>query len=327
MSDALFWLAVTGGEALLVVFVLLLIYWLRHSAAGRRDRQAVKRLVETVRKGRPEREAAIDQFLAARMGLEGGERDRTRVAILREELALLQRFAKVYRDRESGDAAQFHLTVEAATAPYLGLSGGAMATGGGEVDPGELEALRQENQRLSEELTVTMETMSRMLSEYSSMFAGGAPSAVSPDTGAGDEAAVAAAEPVGAGPTQAEEQALEANSTLPERPPVELDEQALDISEQAVEPPPAQDSARAEDMTKPEDEPTTEDEPGTEDALLVPAVDEPTTDELAAIAPEAIDELLAEDPLEEDLGGLFDQDELAALEGEEEKTEESTIAI
>ena len=38
----------------------------------------------------------------------------------------------------------------------------------------EIERLKAENERLSEELRVTMDTMGRMLNEYSSMFAGGA---------------------------------------------------------------------------------------------------------------------------------------------------------
>lgn len=332
MNDALFWLAVTGGEVLLVTFVLLLVYWIRHSAAGRRDRQAVKRLVETVRQGRAEREAVIDQFLTERMGLAGGERDRARVGILRDELALLQRFAKVYRDRVAGDAAQFHLAVEAAVSPYLALSNGGVAAAGVETDQGELEALRKENQRLSEELTVTMETMSRMLSEYSSMFAGSATTAAPPEAGAGGEAKDLTPEPADAGPVQEEAEtaaAPEQADALPERPPVALDEQALDISEQMAEASLVQEPLpdESKDSVGTEQEPATEDSPATEEEQALSAADEPAVEELEAIEPEAIDELLAEDPLEEDLGGLFDQDEIAALESEEEKTEESTIAI
>ena len=56
------------------------------------------------------------------------------------------------------------------------------------IDRAEIEALRAENLRLSEELTVTMETMSRMLSEYSTLFAGGVPggSVSSPGPATGD---------------------------------------------------------------------------------------------------------------------------------------------
>ena len=94
------------------------------------------------------------------------------MALLREELRLLQRFADTYRRRDSASAAQFQLDVEAALAPYLDLSGagGAAAVPEATVDLSEMEALRERNVRLSEELSVTMDTMSRMLSEYSTMF-------------------------------------------------------------------------------------------------------------------------------------------------------------
>ncbi|RMG37393.1 MAG: hypothetical protein D6720_03320 [Gammaproteobacteria bacterium] len=338
MKDALFWLAVTGGEVLLVVFVLLLIYWVRHSAAARRDRRAVKQLVEKVRQGRAEREASIDCFLAERMGLEGAERDMARVAILREELALLQRFAQVYRDRLANDAGQFHIAVEAATAPYLELRGGGAGAVGEAVDPAELEALRQENQRLSEELTVTMETMSRMLSEYSSMFAGGGVETPAPGDDSGDTTGA---------PTAAAEARASSNDQagLPERSPVALDEQALDISEQpagsAAEPAaemPAVTEASASASSSADIASVTEAISAPDVSLLAEEGSNVTAepeapegvagDELAAVAPEAIDDLLAEDPLEADLGGLFDEDEIAALDDEGEKpADKATIAI
>jgi hypothetical protein len=63
----------------------------------------------------------------------------------------------------------------AALAPYYELEGGGIvvAQEQADEDTSELENLRAENQRLSDELSVTMETMSRMLNEYSTMFTGG----------------------------------------------------------------------------------------------------------------------------------------------------------
>jgi len=274
MTDLMFWLALAGGEVLLLVFVLLLVYWIRHSAMARRDRQAIGRLISAVRAGRAEREAAIGSFLAERMGLQGAELDRARVAMMREELGLLQRFATVYRDRDAGSAAQFHIAVQSALAPWFELSGSGTA-GGSETDDSELEALRQENKRLSEELSVTMETMSRMLSEYSSMFAG---------SDAAPEAVPAEAGEVG-------QDAASGETELPARAAAELDTETLDIGEG-------------------------------EDA---PPVQNEETSEAAAesVEPEAIDELLAEEPLAQDLGGLFDEDELAALDDASETDAEA----
>ncbi|HHI77194.1 MAG TPA: hypothetical protein ENJ94_08475 [Gammaproteobacteria bacterium] len=336
MKDILFWAAIGGGEVLLLLLVLLTIYWWRHSAAARRDRAAVAQLVKAVREGRQAREATIQGFLAEHMGLQGTALDQARVAILREELGLLQRFAAIYGRRDAGAAAQFHLALEAAVAPYLALKGNGAAApvDAGTGDAEELEALRRENQRLSEELSVTMETMSRMLNEYSSMFAGGVPAdaAVSPEA----EAPAAAGEPAtseqpegesveaeAAGETEAEtvaaaasEPASEADGIEPEgapaRAPVELDEAMLDIG--AGEEEPVAVSGESEVATDAE----------VADAAPVEApLEEP-------VAPEAIDELLADDPLADDLGDLFDEEELAALDeasDQEKVDEESAIAI
>jgi hypothetical protein len=166
-------MALAGGELLLIAFVLLLVYWIRHSAIARRDRKAAARLIAQAREGKAEREAAIGRFLSQNMGLSGKALEQLKVAMLREELRLLQRFADTYRRRDSAAAAQFQLSVEAALIPYMELrgSGEATTTDEAKVDDDELKELRARNEHLSEELSITMDTMSRMLSEYSTMFA------------------------------------------------------------------------------------------------------------------------------------------------------------
>jgi len=81
----------------------------------------------------------------------------------------------VYKKRDAGAAAQFDIDLMAALAPYYELEGGGIVVTQEQPDQdiSVLESLRAENQRLSDELSVTMETMSRMLNEYSTMFTGG----------------------------------------------------------------------------------------------------------------------------------------------------------
>jgi len=169
LNGPAFWISLVAAEVVLVVFVLLLVYWIRNIGAARRDREAVNRLVKDVRKQKGEREAAVTAFLSDEMGLADEALASTTAAILREEFRLVQAFASVYSDRDSRSAANFRLNLEQAVAPYFGLKGTVMAGGAG--DAAEIEALRRENARLSQELTVTMDTMSRMLTEYSGMFA------------------------------------------------------------------------------------------------------------------------------------------------------------
>lgn len=181
--DIMTLLMVLGAEIFLVLFVLLLVSWFRNSAAKRRDQKAVAALIKKVKAGKSEREKTLGAFLSTNMGLQGEALEKAKTALMREEWRLLQKFAVTYRDRNAGAAAQFNISAEGALDAYHELSGGTGATvvGSGEAaDDGELEHLRKENARLSEELTVTMDTMSRMLSEYSTMFSGGSGDASNP---------------------------------------------------------------------------------------------------------------------------------------------------
>ncbi|MEZ5585554.1 MAG: hypothetical protein R3E46_00640 [Sedimenticolaceae bacterium] len=169
-------LGALGVELLLLVLVFLAAAFFRNRAAVQRDQRAMRALIARVKKGKPEREEILEQFLAERMGLSEPALTQARVAMLRAELTLLQRFAGVYRNREAALAARFDADLYAALEPYLALAGGLQVEQEtpepGEVGEAELEVLRQENDRLSEELRITMETMSRMLNEYSTMFSG-----------------------------------------------------------------------------------------------------------------------------------------------------------
>ena len=194
-------LALLVAEGVLLLLALLTVSWFRDNARRRRDDQAIETLVARVNQGRAQRESAIEGFLTERMQMSGAPLEQAKVAMVRGELALLQRFAGIYRRRDADAAARFDSELIAALAPYQELEAYAEPLQGEHraLDHAEIEALRAENTRLSEELTVTMETMSRMLNEYSTLFAGGAPggsvSSANPVTGdatdAGDDPEVA----------------------------------------------------------------------------------------------------------------------------------------
>jgi hypothetical protein len=183
-------LALLVAEGVLLLLALLTVSWFRDNARRRRDDQAIETLVARVNKARAERELAIEGFLTERMQMSGTPLEQAKVAMVRGELALLQRFAGIYRCRDADAAARFDTELAAALAPYQRLEAYAEPLQGEQraIDHAEIEALRAENARLSEELTVTMETMSRMLNEYSTLFAGAAPAGSVPpaDPGTGD---------------------------------------------------------------------------------------------------------------------------------------------
>lgn len=172
MNGISLWLGLLGAEIVLVVLLLLLVAWLRNRAMARRDRKAVAMLIKHAREAKSQREQVINDYLMG-LGLQGESLQAGKTRILNEELRLLQRFADTYGKRDAASAAQFFIHAEAALAPYheIGAQGVAeTAPAAGAGDPNELEKLRKENARLSEELSVSMDTMSRMLSEYSTMF-------------------------------------------------------------------------------------------------------------------------------------------------------------
>ncbi|MFM1892016.1 MAG: hypothetical protein RLZ44_1093, partial [Pseudomonadota bacterium] len=217
MSGASLWAAAVGVELLVLLCGVLAIAWWRNQRLRLRDRQAVQSLVAKLRKGRPEREAAIRSFLSERFGLADQALEGAAVPIAKEELRLYQTFANLYLTRDAGAVAGFDLALEAAVAPYWQLQGGVAAEITAEVEPAdnpELEHLRDENRRLSEELQITMNTMSRMLAEYSGMFRASA-DAVAAQAAAAPPPAQSATEETEVARTT-EDAAAEAIAELPE---------------------------------------------------------------------------------------------------------------
>jgi hypothetical protein len=178
------------GELLLLLLALLLVSWMRQRGQRRRDAKAVQVLVERVRQGASERKQALQAFLSRNQGLQGEALTAATTALWRAEVAVLQQFAGIYRDRDAAAAAQFDIRLTAAVAPYhefeVNAESAEPAPDGEAPDPDEVDSLRRENKRLSDELKITMETMSRMLNEYSTMFSGAPP---------GDSPPIAAAPP------------------------------------------------------------------------------------------------------------------------------------
>jgi hypothetical protein len=207
MSDTMItMLALLAAELLLLLLVLLSVAWFRGRAARRRDERAIRLLVTRIRNSRAERETGIERFLDERMGLSGAELEQAKQAILQSELVLLKRFAEVYRGRDADAAARFDADLITALTPYHELKADnvVVASEPAPADNSELEKLREQNQLLSDELSGNMETMSKMLREFSTMFAGSSGDAAAPPAATTEPPADPAAETVPvAGPSQA----------------------------------------------------------------------------------------------------------------------------
>lgn len=190
MNQTLFWIALAGGEVFVVVFILLFIAWFLGMRQKGRDRRAINELVSRWASTRDTRKETLKSMLGSNYALSGPDLERTATELLNAEVRLVNIFSQVYLQRLADEAAVFDKSIGASVDVYHTLSGSSQTTTLESVsepeevveeststiteeveDEDELSHLRAENKRLTEELRVTMETMSRMLNEYSTMFA------------------------------------------------------------------------------------------------------------------------------------------------------------
>lgn len=186
MDSQWLWVLLGVGELLSVLVLLLLVSWFRNQAARRRDKRAISALVAGTRKGKEARLAEISAFLSGQFGMRDEALGLAVRTVYKAEVGLIQAFASTYLQRDAQSAANFRGKIEAGNEPYWALSGEAGAASESAssdateatdtnddvpADDGEIKRLQGENVRLSEELRVTMDTMSRMLTEYSTIFA------------------------------------------------------------------------------------------------------------------------------------------------------------
>lgn len=153
--------------------VLLLINRIIGKSKGKKS---VTELMEKIRADREARKMDIRKGLAA-YGLKDEALEAKVVEIDKRERKFYHRIATMYQNRSDSMLATLNVALEGTTKPYyeLDMQLEAPAEQAGEqqlsgIDPAEMEALHKQNEDLQNELAVTMETIGRMLSEYSSMF-------------------------------------------------------------------------------------------------------------------------------------------------------------
>jgi len=170
------------GELLLISLIAVLALILRGILRRRRDRVAAQSLIQQIKDDEERRNGETRDILEQRFGINGNTLDDLVKAISREEKRFYQTLINLYLKRDARSLENLNVTFEGAVGPYRSLElpqAENPGTPSGDVvtdtalDDAELERLRNENESLSEELRITMDTMGRMLSEYSSMFSGG----------------------------------------------------------------------------------------------------------------------------------------------------------
>ncbi|MCP4992949.1 MAG: hypothetical protein GY934_04055 [Gammaproteobacteria bacterium] len=169
------------GEVLLattlISVVLVILFFIRK----RRDHSAAHKLISHIKDDSARRRMETEKIISERFGLGGDSLHGTVSSINKQETVFYQNMINIYLKRDAAALENLNIAFEGAIDPYrtlepsLGGGGDAVGVegGGGSDLEAEIERLTNENQNLSEELKITMDTMGRMLKEYSTMFAGG----------------------------------------------------------------------------------------------------------------------------------------------------------
>ena len=162
------------GEVTFLMAGALIVIGVSTVVKKRKGRKYLSQMFASVTSDRDNRKKQIREGLAS-YGLEGDNLENKVAEIDKQERLLYKRIAHMYNKRSDMMLSNLPVAVEATTKPYLELNltvvpTEAGAEGSSDIDSEEFRALKEENERLQDELGVTMETIGRMLSEYSSMF-------------------------------------------------------------------------------------------------------------------------------------------------------------
>lgn len=170
ISSLWFWILIEALAATtLIALVLVVLMFIGKS----RDRKAAATIIQKIKEDEARRTAETKKILLHKFGFEDGDAEKHAVRTDRAERVLYQSIINMYLQRDANALEGLNITFETAVEPYRTLTppGGGGASGGSTDESKELKKLKEENKRLSEEIGVTMQTMGRMLSEYSTMFA------------------------------------------------------------------------------------------------------------------------------------------------------------
>ncbi|MCG8006464.1 MAG: hypothetical protein N0C81_02300 [Candidatus Thiodiazotropha lotti] len=231
---------------LVVLSGLLLLFTLLRK---QRIRKAANHLAERVQTDKEKRSERLKKLLEEQYQLQSPQLDQTLHGIVQTEMTLYQNMLNGFLKDDQVYLQQIDVDVENLVLAYQALAGNVSAAGGSDdVSSDEVEALKAENERLAEELRVTMDTMGRMLNEYSTMFADGdggfpaeATAVVSEEVSAASDqvqpvAAEKAAEPPPAEAAASTETDSDDDMVIPDMTEEELTESSLsELEEESIE--------------------------------------------------------------------------------------------
>lgn len=165
------------AELLLGLGLVTLVLISRAVIRKQKAYKAAQELVERIRLDMQPRSQRLRQKLSNAFGYQGDVLEQTLHQLNRIEKQLYQNIINGFLKRDLTAFKQIDVDVDNLVLAYQGLEPSSRAdsaadeTATSDTDKLEFERLHADNQRLSEELKVTMDTMARMISEYAMMFA------------------------------------------------------------------------------------------------------------------------------------------------------------
>ena len=143
----------------------------------RKAYQAAQHLIERIRRDDASRSERLRRRLTGHYGYQGEVLEQTLHDLNRIEKRLYQNIINGFLKRDLVAFQQVDLDVDNLVLAYQGLeaplsseSSTDKTTTASDRDEAEIDRLQADNQRLSDELKITMDTMARMISEYAAMF-------------------------------------------------------------------------------------------------------------------------------------------------------------
>ncbi|MCP3670446.1 MAG: hypothetical protein GY814_08420 [Gammaproteobacteria bacterium] len=184
ISSLWFMLLVEGLIATTLVSVVLVGLTIMRE---QKDRAATARLVQKIKKDGVRRRDETRKLMQYKFGFEDEVAKEIATQSSREENRFYQNIINCYLQRDAVGFENIYIEFEGMIDHYRSLEppgcggGGPVAEAVAVDESEEIRRLTIENKRLSDEVGVTMQTMSRMMDEYSSMFAGGSADEVDDD--------------------------------------------------------------------------------------------------------------------------------------------------
>ena len=159
-------------EALVISLAVLGVWTAITLKRRARDRQAAAKLVEQIKHQSQTRLESTGSFLSEKYCFEGNELKKAVATIDKAEKKFMQTVLQVYLQRDADRFEAMDASLAELIDSYKSLSPVVPEATSAEAQA-ELEQLRESNAHLKEELTITKETMSNMISEFGNMFGGG----------------------------------------------------------------------------------------------------------------------------------------------------------